>query len=172
MKKFLFAIVMFISSSQAFAQNEAIDNQTILDLLKEGFTSDLIISTIESASTRTISWSIDYMRQLKEAGADNELIMYIQKIGKTDYGYEGVYWWNAGDKPKKLHRVAFEKEKKGFNLGTIGAIAGTAYGVGSIVGGRHVSGGEAAAVTAGVGVMMSSGKDIRSNNMFSDLILL
>ena len=161
MKNFLITLVMLLSSLNGFAQNETIDNQTVLDLLKEGFTSELIISTIETASTRTISWSIDYMRQLKEAGADNDLIMYIQKIGKTDYGYEGVYWWNAGEKPMKLHRVAFEKEKKGFNLGTIGAIAGTAYGVGNIVGGRRVSGGEAAAVTAGVGVMMSSGKDIQ-----------
>ena len=155
---------MYVASVlTANAQNDEVSNQTVLDLLKEGFNSEEIIGAIENSTTRTITFDINYMRQLKAAGADATLTSYLQKIAKVDNGYEGVILWNpvGGGKPTKLYRCNFEKEKKGFNLGTIGAIAGTAYGVGSVVGGRHISGGEAAAVTAGVGLMMSSGKDIQ-----------
>ena len=164
MKKRLFFTAMFVASVfTANAQNDEVSNQTVLDLLKEGFTSEEIIGAIENSTTRTITFDINYMRQLKAAGADASLTSYLQKIAKVDNGYEGVILWNpvGGGKPTKIYRCNFEKAKKGFNLGTAAAIAGAAYGVGNIVGGRHVSGGEAAAVTAGLGVMMSSGKDIQ-----------
>ena len=163
MKKSLLIMAMFVASVfTANAQNDEINNQTVLDLLAEGFSSEEIIGAIENSTTRTITFDISYMRKLKAAGADATLTSYLQKIAKVDNGYEGVVLWNpvGGGKPTKIYRCNFEKEKKGFNLGTIGAIAGAAYGVGSAVSGRRVSGGEAAAVTAGVGLMISSGKDI------------
>lgn len=77
-------------------------------------------------------------------------------------GYEGVYLWNAvNGKPEKLYRSNFEKEKKGFNLGKLGAAALGTYAIGSAFGGHIPSGGEAAAVAAGTSVLMTSAKDIQ-----------
>ena len=164
MKKGLFIIAMFICSLvSANAQNDEVNNQTVLDLLKEGFTSEEIIGAIENSTTRVITFDINFMRQLKAAGADSSLTSYLQKIAKVDNGYEGVILWNpvGGGKPVKIYRTNFEKEQKGFNLGTVAAIAGASYGVGTLVSGRNVSGTEAAGVTAGLTLMASSGKDIQ-----------
>lgn len=155
---------MFICSLvSANAQNDEVNNQTVLDLLKEGFTSEEIIGAIENSTTRVITFDINFMRQLKAAGADSNLTSYLQKIAKVDNGYEGVILWNPvnGGKPVKVYRTNFEKEEKGFKLGTLAAIAGATYGVGTVVSGRKVSGAEAAGVTAGLTVMASSGKDIQ-----------
>lgn len=162
-KKIFMAVLMMAASLSVSAQNETITNQLVLDLLKEGFSSEEIKGTIENSTTRTLTFDVNFMRQLKAAGASQELTTYLQKIAKADNGYEGVLLWNPtnGGKPEKIYRCNFEKESKGFNLGTIAAVAGTAYGVGSIVGGRHISGGEAAAVTGGLTLMATSGKDIQ-----------
>lgn len=162
-KKIFLLVVMMVASLTVSAQNEAITNQSVLDLLKEGFSSEEIIGAIENSTTRSITFDINYMRQLKEAGADKDLTTYLQKIAKSDMGYEGVVLWNPADgaKPTKVFRTNFEKESKGFNLGTLAVAAGAAYGVGSLVGGRKVSGGEAAAVTGGLTLMASTGKDIQ-----------
>lgn len=134
MKKLFLSLLLAVSSMGMFAQNDAIDNKTVLDLLKEGFTSEEIIGAIENSSTRSLSFDISFMRQLKEAGADASLTTYIQKATKTDNGYEGVVLWNPvdGRKPSKVFRTNFEKEEKGFNLGTIAGIRLAAYGLGSM----------------------------------------
>lgn len=162
-KKLFIIAIMAVASLTASAQNEAVTNQTVLDLLKEGFSSEEIIGAIQNSTTRTITFDINFMRELKAAGADKDLTTFLQKIAKTDMGYEGVVLWNpaGGGKPEKVYRTNFEKESKGFSLGTIAGIAGAAYGVGSLVGGRKVSGGEAAAVTGGLTLMASSGKEIQ-----------
>ncbi len=161
MKKLFLTLCLMVSAFTVQAQNEAITNQTILDLLKEGFNSEEIIGAVESSTERTIQYDINYMRQLKAAGADAALITYLQKIAKTDFGYEGVLWWNTGDKPKKMYRTQFEKESKGFNLGTIAAMGAGALLVGSAVSGSKPSGAVAGAATAGAIAMMSTGKDIK-----------
>ena len=134
-KRFMMTLSLAIMTLAASAQNEAINNETILTLLKEGFSSEEIIGAIENSTERTIQYSIDYMRQLKAAGADAALTTYIQKIAKQDFGYEGILWWNPtnGGKPKKMYRTQFEKESKGFNLGTIAAMGAGALLVGSAV---------------------------------------
>ena len=161
-KRFMMTLSLAIMTLAASAQNEAINNETILTLLKEGFSSEEIIGAIENSTERTIQYSIDYMRQLKAAGADAALTTYIQKIAKQDFGYEGILWWNPtdGGKPKKMFRTQFEKESKGFNLGTLALIGAAAYGVGSAVKGS-ASSGTAAAVAGGAVAMMSTGKDIQ-----------
>lgn len=162
-RKILMATLMLVASLSVSAQNDVVTNQSVLDLLKEGFSSEEIIGAIENSTTRTITFDINFMRQLKAAGADKDLTTYLQKIAKAEMGYEGVMLWNPvdGGKPVKVYRTNFEKESKGFDLGTIAVAAGAAYGVGSIVGGRKVSGGEAAAVTGGLTLLASSGKDIQ-----------
>ena len=163
LKKSISVLLFAICSLTAIAQNETITNEIVLDLLKEGFSSEEIIGVIDLSSVRTITFTIAYMRELKAAGADKELITYLQSIAKVDNGYEGVILWNPieGDRPVKVYRCNFEKEDKNFNLGTVAAIAGVTYGVGAAVSGRDVSGLEAAGVAAGLTLMASSGKEIK-----------
>lgn len=163
MRKRLFLIISFVMMVLGMsAQNDVVDNNAVLGLLKDGFKSEEIIGAIENSSTRTITFDINFMRQLKAAGADSDLITYLQKIAKKDMGYEGVYLWNGSNgKPEKLYRSNFEKEKKGFNLGKLGAAALGTYAAGVAFGGHMPSGGEAAAVAAGTSVLMTSAKDIQ-----------
>lgn len=161
MKKYFFAICLtLISFVSANAQNDEISNSTIIDLLKDGFSSEEIIGMIETSSTRTIQYNIDFMREMKAAGADATLTTYIQKIAKADFGYEGVLWWNTGSKPVKIYRSQFEKEQKGFSLGTLAAAAVTGVVLGSVVSGSEPSSGVAAATGAGAILLASTGKDI------------
>jgi len=111
MKKLFLTICLLAAAFTVQAQNETITNETVLQLLSEGFSSEEIIGALENSTERTISYDINYLRQLKAAGADATLITYIQKIAKVDYGYEGVFWWNTGEKPRKMHRTQFEKEQ-------------------------------------------------------------
>ena len=129
-KKFLLPLLFLGMSLTSFAQNEVVTNETVLDLLKEGFSPVEVKGLVESSSDREISFSIDYMRKLKSAGADADLITYLQQIAKVDNGYEGVYVWSPekDGKPQKLYRTAFEKESKG-GFGAVAALAGRATGV-------------------------------------------
>lgn len=163
MKKLIFIFCLtFAMFTNVEAQNETVTNQTILELLKEGFSSEDIIGLIENSSTRTITFGIQYMRELKDAGADSNLIQYLQKTSKADYGMEGVIWWNTSDsKPKKIYRSQFEKEQSGFNLGTIAAAAVVGTVAGSALAGKAPSSATGAALGAGTVLMASTGKDIQ-----------
>lgn len=162
MKKFilLFCLTLAVFTN-AKAQNETVTNETIIELLKDGFSSEDIIGLIENSSTRTITFNIQYMRDLKNAGAGSDLIQYLQKISKADYGMEGVLWWNTGDKPKKVYRSQFEKEQSGFNLGTIAAAAVVGTVAASALSGSKPSASTGAALGAGTVLLASTGKDIQ-----------
>jgi hypothetical protein len=162
-KRILMTACMAVIALMASAQNEAMTNETVLELLKEGFSSEEIIGAIENSTERKITYSIDFMRQLKAAGAQPSLTTFIQKIAKTDFGYECILWWNptGGGKPKKMFRTQFEKESKGFNLGTIALMGAGALIAGSAISGNKPSDGVAAATAAGAVALMSSGKDVQ-----------
>lgn len=54
-KKILIAVMLFLGASlNISAQNDVVTNETVLELLKEGFSSEEIIGAIENSSTRTI----------------------------------------------------------------------------------------------------------------------
>ena len=132
MKKLIFSFILLFCGTcfTAQGQNEEINNQTVIELLKEGFSSEDIIGAIESSSNRNLTYSIAVMRELKAAGADSDLMHYIQQVAKKDFGYEGVLWWNTDQndgKPMKLHRCMFEKEKSG-GWGAGAALLGAAAG--------------------------------------------
>ena len=115
-KRMFLAICLAVSVSLSVnAQNEVVNNETILSLLGEGFSTDEIIGLIDMSSERQIEFSINFMRQLKDAGADPELVQYLQRITKIDHGYEGILWWNPSDggKPRKLYRTTLESESSG-----------------------------------------------------------
>lgn len=89
MKKFILVFFFTLSVfSSISAQNETVTNETIIELLKDGFTTEDIVGLIENSSTRTVTFSIQYMRELKAAGADSQLIQYLQKISKADFGFD------------------------------------------------------------------------------------
>ena len=142
MKKLFLMIVcaLALSTQVANAQEEVVTNALIIQLLDEGFSSDEIIGFIENASTREVKSDLQSMRELKQHNASAELIKYIQKIAKADFGYDGVYWWNTSDgsKPVKLLRSNFSVEQKkagigGFASAVAGGLIGDALGGGESI---------------------------------------
>lgn len=66
-KKFVIASMLFVGLNlNVNAQNDVVTNQTVIELLEEGFTSEEIIGAIENSSTRTITYDISFMRELKK----------------------------------------------------------------------------------------------------------
>ena len=129
-----------LSTQVVNAQDEVVTNALIIQLLDEGFSSDEIIGFIENASTREVKSDLQSMRELKQHNASAELIKYIQKIAKADFGYDGVYWWNTSDgsKPVKLLRSNFSVEQKkagigGFASAVAGGLIGDALGGGQSI---------------------------------------
>ena len=142
MKKLFLLLVcaLALSIQVANAQEEVVTNALIIQLLDEGFSSDEIIGFIENASTREVKSDLQSMRELKQHNASAELIKYIQKIAKADFGYDGVYWWNTSDgsKPVKLLRSNFSVEQKkagigGFASAVAGGLIGDALGGGESI---------------------------------------
>ena len=142
MKKLFLMIVcaLALSTQVVNAQEEVVTNALIIQLLDEGFSSEEIIGFIENASTREVKSDLQSMRELKQHNASSELIQYIQKIAKADFGYDGVYWWNTSDgsKPVKLYRSAFSIEQKkagisGLATAVAGGLIGDALGGGQSV---------------------------------------
>ena len=90
MKKLFLMIVcaLALSTQVVNAQDEVVTNALIIQLLDEGFSSEEIIGFIENASTREVKSDLQSMRELKQHNASAELIQYIQKIAKVDFGYD------------------------------------------------------------------------------------
>ena len=157
-KLFLMMVCALALSIQVVnAQEEVVTNALIIQLLDEGFSDEEIIGFIESTSTREVKLDLQSMRELKKHNASAELIKYIQKIAKADFGYDGVYWWNTSDgsKPVKLYRSAFSIEQKkagigGFASAVAGGLIGDALG-----GGRSVAKGIAIGAAIGGGNIKS-----------------
>ncbi len=137
MKKFflMFVCALALSFQVVNAQEEVVTNDLIIQLLDEGFSDEEIIGFIEAASTREVKSDLQSMRVLKQHNASSELITYIQKLAKSDFGYDGVYWWNAsdGDKPVKLYRSGFSIQEKKGGLGHLGGVVGGAL-LGDVLG--------------------------------------
>ncbi|MCQ2075043.1 MAG: hypothetical protein MJY77_07665 [Bacteroidaceae bacterium] len=163
MKRILCLMCIVLASfPNVSAQNEDITNETVIELLNDGFSSSDIIGLLETSSNRNVTFSVAYMRELKEAGASSDLIQYLQKISKTDFGMEGVYWYNTEDsKPMKIYRSQFEQEENSFNMGTVAgaALAGAAIAAG--ISGNLPSPGAGAAIGAGTVLLASTGKDVQ-----------
>lgn len=149
------ALALTFGSQPVSAQNEKVDNNTVIEMLKTGFKTDEIKGYLENASERDFHLDIASLKALKEAGADADLIVYLQGIAKKDFGYDGIYWWNVaqGQKPFRLMYSALEQESKGMGggfLGTMAAIGGAAVGVNTGHVGHIFAG-------AAVGTLLASG---------------
>lgn len=104
MKKLLLCILLLFASQNGLRAQEVITGETIVTMLKEQFSEHEIISFIESSDFVQIEYNLQLLRQLKEAGATEQLITYLlnmkakqkesakaeelQAIDKLN----GVYW--------------------------------------------------------------------------------
>lgn len=130
MRKLLFFLVMTFA---AIANAEVITNESIIQMLSKGYSTEIITGFIENADECALTADMESIDALMAAGADSYLITFIQKRVKTDFGAtDGLYWWNTGGKPQKVNIVAISKESKGFGgrlLGSAVRVAGTVAGV-------------------------------------------
>lgn len=142
MKKIFLMLVcaLALSIQVVNAQEEVMTNALIIQMLDNGFSSEIIIGQIEAASTREVKSDLQSLLDLKQHNASEELITYIQKIAKKDFGYDGVYWWNTSDggKPVKLLRSSFTHEQKkagisGLASTVAGGLIGDALGGGNSI---------------------------------------
>lgn len=124
---------MLMCAIALLANAEIVTNATIIELLKKGYNTEIIQGLIDGADDCQLTADIASIDALLEAGADSDLITYIQRKVKKEYGaVEGLYWWNTGGKPQKLNIVALSQESKGLGGGIMAAavnIAGTAVGL-------------------------------------------
>lgn len=111
MKKKLFGLLLCVVLIQPiYAQDEKITNSSILEMVKLGFSSDIIISKINS-STCDFNTSIDSLKVMKEMGVDNDIIIAMinhtpetnNKNNNTDKS--GIYYKNGNDFIKILPSV-------------------------------------------------------------------
>lgn len=163
MKKFFLMLVcvLTLSNQTVKAQEEVATNAVIIQLLTEGFTDEEIIGFIENTSTREIKSDLQSMRELKQHNASAELIKYIQKIAKTDFGYDGVYWWNTSDgsKPVKLYCSNFEIETKKGGISKFGTTI-----IGGVIG-NAIGGGVSSAIQGGIIGSMLGGGNVKSESL-------
>lgn len=129
-KIFTFALAALLSLN---ASAEVLTNQTVLSMLQKGYGTEIIIGQIENADECQLTCSLDDLDALTGAGADAQLITYLQGKVKRDNGLtNGLYWYNTGGKPQKLQASAIDKETKSVSGGLMGgalALGGTVLGV-------------------------------------------
>lgn len=81
---------------------EVVNNATIIKMLQKGYSTPVITNYIEEAEDVELTSNLEALDALMEAGADSNLIAYVQeKVKKMNSLEPGLYWYNT-DKPVKL----------------------------------------------------------------------
>lgn len=83
MKILLIITSFFIISIHTFAQTEVLTNQSILDMIELGFSSEVILAKIESSDSN-FDTTIESIKQLKGMGVSDSIIVAIINKAKTD----------------------------------------------------------------------------------------
>lgn len=111
MKKTLFGLLICAALTQPiYAQDEKITNSSILEMVKLGFSNDIIISKINS-STCNFDTSIDSLKTLKEMGVNNDIIIAMinhapaNNNKNNDTDRSGIYYKNGDEFIKILPSV-------------------------------------------------------------------
>lgn len=126
-------ILLAVSPMYVSAQeSEVITNETVVSLLKEGMTSNDIIGLIKASPTNEINYNISFLRELKKAGADQDLTNFLSNLSANNneakeeqhaaenaaLNIPGIIWLNpADDKPVPLTCNTFTKEETGWSKG-------------------------------------------------------
>lgn len=129
MKKFLLAVASLCWAMTISA--EPVTNETIVHMLEQGYSPNIIITQIENSDDLNLSADIESLDALMRAGADSSLILYIQNLAKKSNKLEGgIYWYNTGENPVHITIVPIEK-KTGLGhkiKGSVKNITGSIFG--------------------------------------------
>lgn len=82
MKKYLILIILLFSGLVGFSQEETLSNQTIIDLVKLGFSDEIIISKIDECMN-TFDTSVDALMNLKQNNVSENVIVAMVTASKT-----------------------------------------------------------------------------------------
>lgn len=126
MKKALL-LVSVLFCLNLYAQEQPLTNNSIIEMIDLGFSSDIIISKIET-SPCDFNTSIDALKSMKEKGIDNSIIVAmihrISDIKTNEAQRSGIYYKN-GDDFIQLFPTVFS----GTKTNTLGAAL--SYGIAS-----------------------------------------
>lgn len=104
MKKLLLMFIFISSLSAVSAQQEKLVNQSIIDMVKIGFTEEVIIAKIQTSEC-DFNTAIDSLKMLKEKGVGSDIIVAIMKAAKVSQENEEM----AND---ELSGIFIKKEEK------------------------------------------------------------
>lgn len=137
-KKLFICVTLLISTFTTISAQEGdvVTNETVITMLKEGFSSNDVIGIIQSASSNQINYNLAFLRELKAAGANEELTSFLSKLkananeaAKQEEEsrinqLNGVYWINDSSKdyPEQIPYNVFTLEEK--NSGLVGKVVG------------------------------------------------
>ena len=118
MKKFLLFILLTMSSLLCFAQNEILNNQSIIDLVKLGFSDEIIISKIDEC-INTFDTSIKALTSLKENNVSEAIIVAMVSASKTrkenmsniENSKEGIFYVDANGQEQEILPSVFSGTK-------------------------------------------------------------
>lgn len=130
-KTLLIILATLFINITAFAQNEKLTNQSILDMIELGFSEDVILTKIKTSDV-DFDTSIDALKELKSKGVGDAIIMSImngdkkqeETKGDITENRTGIYINNNGQYTKILPTVF-----SGSKTNTLGA--SFSYGIAS-----------------------------------------
>lgn len=134
MKKLFITIAVIASSITSYA--DVVNSETILRMLEKGYSTPVIINQIEGADEVSLTCTLDYLDMLMAAGADQNLIMYIQNYNKENNKQSlsleaGMYWHNTDDQPVQILVSPVQKKENNIGgklLGGLASVGGTVLG--------------------------------------------
>lgn len=117
MKKLLLGLAFITFSIFAFSQEEVLNNQSIIDMLELGFTDDVIVTKINTSKNK-FDTSIQELKNLKEKGVSNTIIVAMMQRGnhsedkkaKSQNDKTGIYF-KENNKLKKIFPTAISSAK-------------------------------------------------------------
>ena len=117
---------------------ETVNNATIINMLKRGFSTDVIKNYIEEAEEVELSSDLKALDELLQAGAEEDLIVYVQnKVKQLNAPSVGLYWQNTGGKPQKLEILPLEQQEGNIGKKLLGKVTGTAGNVWNKITGKE-----------------------------------
>jgi hypothetical protein len=118
MKKLFIFLVFIISGLSCFAQEETLNNQTIIDLVKLGFSDEIIISKIDECSN-TFDTSVNALMSLKENNVSESVIVAMVSASKSkktaissvESSKEGIFYLDANGQEHEILPSVFSGTK-------------------------------------------------------------
>ena len=99
MKKAITLVCAMLLSANIMAQNETLNNQSILDMIGLGFGDDIIIAKIQSADVH-FNTSIDELKALKSKNVSADIIVAMISAEKELRDQQ-----NESDRTDSLYRI-------------------------------------------------------------------